>query len=112
MQGSKLPGARLWIAGVSTALILIGCEAQPVKEQAANTNQSTYPAKSKAESTAELSAGVAPSPAREAKVVTDQSQLAGAAVAQPQTAPAAPAAEINQNAQSGALMGAFSSADL
>jgi len=112
MQGSKLPGARLWIAGVSTALILIGCEAQPVKEQAANTNQSTYPAKSEAESTAELSAGVAPSPAREAKVVTDQSQLAGAAVGQPQTAPAAPAAEINQNAQSGALMGAFSSADL
>lgn len=41
MQGSKLPGKtpRFWIAGVSTALILVGCEAEPLKEQAANTNQ-------------------------------------------------------------------------
>jgi len=104
MQGSKLPGSRLWIAGVSTALILVGCEAQPVNEQAANNNQSNYPAKSKAESAAELGAGVAPS--AEAKVATDQSQLAGAAVGQPQAAPAAPGAEIDQYAQSGALVSA------
>src|SRR5262245_53036930 len=41
MQGSKLPGKtpRFWIAGVSTALILVGCEAEPLNEQAANTNQ-------------------------------------------------------------------------
>ncbi len=39
MQRSKLPGPRLWIAGVSTVAILLGCEAQPIKEQAANGNQ-------------------------------------------------------------------------
>jgi Ca-activated chloride channel family protein len=38
MQGTKLPAARLWIAGVSTVAILLGCEAQPVN-QAANGNQ-------------------------------------------------------------------------
>ena len=37
MQGSKLPAARLWIAGVSTVAILLGCDAQPLKDQAANT---------------------------------------------------------------------------
>jgi len=45
MQGSKLPGkplgSRFWIAGVSAAAILIGCEAQPVDQQAANSNQPT-----------------------------------------------------------------------
>ena len=40
MQGSKLPRAKLWIAGVSAAAILVGCEAQPVDNQAANSNQS------------------------------------------------------------------------
>ncbi len=39
MQGTKLPRAKLWIAGVSTVAILLGCEAQPVKEQAANSNK-------------------------------------------------------------------------
>ena len=39
MQGTKLPGARLWIAGVSTIAILLGCETEPVKEQAANGNE-------------------------------------------------------------------------
>ncbi len=47
MQGTKLPGkparARLWIAGVSTAAILLGCEAQPVNEQSANGNQLSAP---------------------------------------------------------------------
>ncbi len=42
MQGTKLPrkspGAKLWIAGVSTIAILLGCETEPVKEQAANSN--------------------------------------------------------------------------
>src|SRR6185369_13082902 len=100
MQGSKLPGSRLWIAGVSTALILIGCEAQPIKEQAANSNQSNYPAKAKTDSTAELSAGVAPAP--QATVAPPQAQefdqLAGAAVGQPQAASAyevAPASPAN-----------------
>ena len=36
MQGTKLPRAKLWIAGVSTLAILMGCEAQPVKQEAAN----------------------------------------------------------------------------
>lgn len=36
MQGTKLPRAKLWIAGVSTLAILMGCEAQPVKQEVAN----------------------------------------------------------------------------
>ncbi len=40
MQGTKLTRAKLWIAGVSTIAILVGCEAEPVKEQAANSNES------------------------------------------------------------------------
>ena len=43
MQGSKVPAARLWIAGVSTVAILLGCEAQPLKDQAANSNQPVAP---------------------------------------------------------------------
>ena len=39
MQGTKLPRAKLWIAGVSTLAILVGCETEPVKQQAANGNQ-------------------------------------------------------------------------
>jgi Ca-activated chloride channel family protein len=38
MQGSKLQSARLWFAGVSTVAILLGCEAEPAKDQAANSN--------------------------------------------------------------------------
>ena len=49
MQRSKLPSSRLWIAGVSTALVLLGCEAQQLDQSAANGNQGTYPTKSKAE---------------------------------------------------------------
>jgi Ca-activated chloride channel family protein len=41
MQGTKLPGSRLWIAGISTAAILLGCEGQPLREEAANANQPT-----------------------------------------------------------------------
>jgi Ca-activated chloride channel family protein len=42
MQGTKLPGkpgVRLWLAGISTAAILLGCEAQPAKDNVANNNQ-------------------------------------------------------------------------
>jgi Ca-activated chloride channel family protein len=39
MQGTKLTRAKLWIAGVSTLAILLGCETEPVKQQAANGNQ-------------------------------------------------------------------------
>lgn len=55
MQGSKLPRAKLWIAGVSAAAILVGCEAQPVDNQAANTNQS----KSQAERAVDVDVGSA-----------------------------------------------------
>src|SRR5262245_28915816 len=44
MQGTKLPRAKLWIAGVSTLAILMGCEAQPVKQEAATGNEYKYPA--------------------------------------------------------------------
>ncbi|MEZ5830106.1 MAG: VWA domain-containing protein [Dongiaceae bacterium] len=51
MQRTGLPGKpkgpRLWIAGVSTALVLAGCEAQPVDEQAANGNQPAPQAEAK-----------------------------------------------------------------
>jgi Ca-activated chloride channel family protein len=50
MQGTKLPRAKLWIAGVSTLAILMGCEAQPVKQEAANGNEYKYPTESKAKS--------------------------------------------------------------
>jgi Ca-activated chloride channel family protein len=35
MQGTKLSRAKLWLVGVSAIAILVGCEAQPVNEQAA-----------------------------------------------------------------------------
>src|SRR4029450_11503011 len=72
MQGTKLPRAKLWIAGVSTLAILMGCEAQPVKEQAANGNEYKVPSQSKAEGDqarggqleeAHRHAGAAPPPA-------------------------------------------------
>jgi Ca-activated chloride channel family protein len=49
MQRSKLPAAKLWIAGVSTALVLFGCEAQQVGQQAANGNQPSGSTKAKTE---------------------------------------------------------------
>src|SRR5688500_7988144 len=78
MQGTKLTRAKLWIAGVSTLAILLGCETEPVKEQAANSNATTYPAQPKEEG-------------GEAKVITRD------AVA-PQASPAAPYGEIAQGA--------------
>jgi Ca-activated chloride channel family protein len=49
MQRSKLPGSRLWIAGVSTVAILLGCEAQPIKEEAANSNRADTQEEAKAD---------------------------------------------------------------
>jgi Ca-activated chloride channel family protein len=88
MQGTKLPGkpgVRLWIAGVSTAAILLGCEAQPVKEEAANANQPTTLEESKREPIA--AGGLAPqtTPAPYGAV---QQGVAGA--------PATAATEMNQ----------------
>ena len=95
MQGTKLPsrspGAKLWIAGVSTIAILLGCETEPVKEQAANSNATTYPAQPKEEG-------------GEFKVVPSQAEpQAAQAPAEPSlyaegglASPAAPAAEVDQ----------------
>ncbi len=49
MQRSNQHGAKLWIAGVSTALVLFGCEAQQPDLQGANSNQPVGEAKTKAE---------------------------------------------------------------
>src|SRR5262249_60337262 len=81
MQGSKLHGtrlrARLWIAGVSTAAILLGCEAEPAKDQAANNNQlSTQEAKVKSgdkkEAGVTQGAAIAPAAVVDAEITVRQ----------------------------------------
>lgn len=86
MQRSKQPGSRLWIAGVSTALVLFGCEAQ---QQSANTNQPVVAPKSKAEAAQgtntvaqpspgpQFQGGIAPSP----QVVQEANHFEPAAIA-------------------------------
>jgi len=49
MQRSNQHGAKLWIAGVSTALVLFGCEAQQADLQSANSNRPAAETKTKAE---------------------------------------------------------------
>ncbi|HET6161790.1 MAG TPA: von Willebrand factor type A domain-containing protein [Dongiaceae bacterium] len=97
MQGSKLPKSRLWIAGVSTALILVGCEAQPVKEDAANANQPSKTEEAKPagaqgavdiEAVAPVDINLAP---KTAKQKAEVDQPAGAAMGASQAAPVAPA---------------------
>jgi Ca-activated chloride channel homolog len=98
MQGTKVSRTKLWIAGVSTLAILAGCEAQPIKEQAANSNATPYPAEANAKGD-------------QTKLVTqDQGARQEATVAhatppaaEPQpygaggiAAPAAPAPEVDQ----------------
>src|SRR5881394_3093329 len=90
MQGSKLPGkpsgARLWIAGVSTALILAGCEGQPANQQIANSNQpSAHEEKAKTEDEKKVVAqGAATPQATVAPAEVDQySQSAPAAAPAP-----------------------------
>jgi len=81
MQGSKHSGKRLWLTGVSTALVLFGCEAQQLGKESANSNQNAYPTKPKSED--------------EAKVVAQGQAMPQGAVA-PQTAGApAPMAEVD-----------------
>lgn len=78
MQRSKQPATKLWIAGISTALVLFGCEAQQAGQQTANSNQPGGEVKAKAEAARDsaatgarpatpemdLLAGVAPAPAQ------------------------------------------------
>ncbi len=94
MQGSKLSGhaPRLWIAGVSTALILIGCEAQTLNDGAANTNQPAATEEAKKRQAELQGAGALGQPARSKAEYDELAQGAPA----PQAAPAlsmAPTAE-------------------
>src|SRR5262245_26702647 len=84
MQSSKLPASRLWIAGVSTALILVSCEGEPMKDQAANSNQAMVQeeAKTKAEADKKVQGQAAPQAYRQSGPVIDiappASPIAGA----------------------------------
>jgi Ca-activated chloride channel family protein len=96
MQGTKLPGrpgVRLWIAGISTAAILLGCEAQPTKEEVANSNQpgnqqaetrsdlAKVDAAEKKQKEEEIARGVIMAP--QAASVPQYDQMAGAPMAAP-----------------------------
>jgi Ca-activated chloride channel family protein len=120
MQRSKLPGSRLWIAGVSTAAILLGCEAQPVKENAANSNQPSTQEEAKAAGGRVDQGAIAVEAvpiAPQAAPVPQYDQMAGAPLGKPKAeeapaygmAPASPSAEFKMN-QGGAHLGAASPA--
>lgn len=92
MQRSKQPGARLWIAGVSTALVLFGCNSEQIAQQTANSNQPRNETKAKTE---ELQAVAAPAPqASTGTPVAQADLLQGGAYAPP--AASVPPAEIAQ----------------
>ena len=95
MQGTKLTRAKLWIAGVSTLAILAGCEAQPIKEQAANGNR---PAGEESSATARQGAIVveAVPPTADMSVASNQAKTKADAIQGGLTTPAAPAAEVDQ----------------
>ena len=87
--GSRQAGARLWIAGVSTALVLFGCNSEQIAQPTANSNQPRNETKAKTE---ELDAA-----AQGATVATPLAQadtLQGGAYAPP--AASAPQIEITQ----------------
>jgi Ca-activated chloride channel family protein len=102
MQGTKLTRAKLWIAGVSTVAILLGCETEPVKQQAANGNQ---PARE--ESSAPIVVEAVPPVAdmsiapKEAKAKTEAAQ-GGLAVP---AAPTAGAGQLAGAAQGSPILG-------
>src|SRR5690348_16482144 len=78
MQGTKQPGkpttTRLWIAGISTAAMLLGCEAQPpLKDEAANSNQPSTLQEAKQKKEAVAAGAIAP----QAAPVLDINQPAG-----------------------------------
>ncbi|HEY1385154.1 MAG TPA: VWA domain-containing protein [Dongiaceae bacterium] len=87
MQGSKLHGprlrARLWIAGVSTAAILLGCEAEPAKDQAANSNQLSTQQEAKVKSSDKKEAERAAAAAPPAAEIDQYSQGTPAAASSP-----------------------------
>ena len=90
MQRSKLPGSRLWIAGVSTVAILLGCEAQPVKDQAANGNQPSAQEEAKFSASGQkeeaiAAGGITP----QAAATPEFDRMAGAAGTQPLQEPPA-----------------------
>ncbi|HEV8390621.1 MAG TPA: VWA domain-containing protein [Dongiaceae bacterium] len=131
MQRSKLPGSRLWIAGVSTVAILLGCEAQPVNDQTANSNQPSAQEEAKAKSAGTATAhgaievdatpmadsSAASKTAKERVAIThgavappaasapQYDQMAGAAVGQPQPAPSLGIAPASPTTEYGLLAG-------
>ncbi|WP_119304495.1 vWA domain-containing protein [Dongia deserti] len=102
MQRSKLPGSRLWIAGVSTVAILLGCEGQPVKEQAANGNQPSTQEEAKLDSAglqkkkeeAVAAGGIVPQAAP--MLPYGEEQGAAASAPAPQAAPNYPPIQITR----------------
>ncbi|HET6621411.1 MAG TPA: VWA domain-containing protein [Dongiaceae bacterium] len=80
-----MPAARLWIAGVSTVAILLGCEAQPLKDQAANSNQPAAheEAKVKSDDAKKPVQAVAPQAAIAPPQAQAYEQMAGASVGSP-----------------------------
>src|SRR5688572_9208489 len=107
MQGTKLPrisrGAKLWIAGVSTLAILLGCETEPVKEQAANGNR---PAGEESSATTRQGAVAveAVPPMADMGVARKEAKTKADAIQGGLATPAVPAAEVDQLA--GAAQGA------
>jgi Ca-activated chloride channel family protein len=84
MQRSKLPGSRLWIAGVSTVAILLGCEAQPIKEEAANSNRADAQEEAKVDAAGLKKEGVtAGAIAPQAAPSAEFGRMSGAAGVQP-----------------------------
>src|SRR5688500_1888151 len=103
MQGTKLPRAKLWIAGVSTLAILVGCETEPVKEQAANGNRPAGEESSAAARQAPIAIEAVP-PMVDMGVARKEAKTKADAIQGGLATPAAPAAEVDQLA--GAAQGA------
>ncbi len=87
--GSRQAGTRLWIAGVSTALVLFGCNSEQIAQQTANSNQPRNETKAKTE---EL--GAAAQGASVATPVAQADMLQGGAYATP--AASVPPAEFDR----------------
>ncbi len=108
MQGTKLPGksrsAKLWIAGVSVLAILAGCEAQPVKQEAATGNRPSAEEERSAAAQGQQGATVAeaipvaPVPMGDMSIAPKEAKTKAEATQGALATPVAPAAEVDQRA--------------
>jgi Ca-activated chloride channel family protein len=103
MQGTKLPRAKLWIAGVSTLAILMGCEAQPVKQEAANgaelkrtEGERSAVAQGQQNATVTEAIPVEPVPMGDISVAPKEAKTKAQVAQGALATPAAPAAEVDQ----------------